>query len=98
MAAPPLISNCSNLPFGTLGRSWRLIPAYRSRETKAWDKGLDAWESDRALLDSHVTSLWRVGEGEAGRVGVWVWQVCGDGKADGTETAFITVCVLHFHP
>ena len=24
MAAPPLINNCSNLPFGTQGRSWRL--------------------------------------------------------------------------
>ena len=24
VAAPPLISNCSNLPFGTQGRSWRL--------------------------------------------------------------------------
>ena len=24
LAAPPLISNCSNLPFGTQGRSWRL--------------------------------------------------------------------------
>ena len=24
LAAPSLISNCSNLPFGTQGRSWRL--------------------------------------------------------------------------
>ena len=24
LGAPPLISNCSNMPFGTQGRSWRL--------------------------------------------------------------------------
>lgn len=97
MAAPPLIGNCSDLPFGTPGssclppgRSWRLIPAYKKRG----DKGLDAWASHSALLDFRVTSVWRVGEGEAVCVGVWVWPVCGDGKADGTETAFTTVCVL----
>ena len=28
LAAPSLISNCSNLPFGTQGRSWRLNEAY----------------------------------------------------------------------
>lgn len=65
---------------------------------KQGDIGLDAWESDRALLDSRVTSLCRVGEGEAVCVRVWVWQVCGDGKAGGTETTFITVCGLHSHP
>ena len=46
MAAPPLISNCWNLPFGTQGRSWRLEPCLQ----EPGQKGLCAWEPHRASL------------------------------------------------
>ena len=47
LAAPPLISNCSHLPFGTQGRSWRLESCLQETGDK---KGLCAQEPHRATL------------------------------------------------
>ena len=49
LTTPPLISNCSNLPFGTHGRSLRLMAGVLTIRNGG-QKGLCAWEPHRAPL------------------------------------------------
>ena len=51
LTAPPLLSNCSNPPFGTQGRSWRLESCLQEPGPgERWQKGLCAREPHRTLL------------------------------------------------
>ena len=56
LAAPPLISICSDLPFGTQGRSWRLESVPYKQENGG-QKGFCAQEPHRVLLGFNVMLL-----------------------------------------
>ena len=54
LAAPPLISNCSNLPSGTQGRSKRLESCRQEMGDKNKRPSLHTWVPHKALLSFRV--------------------------------------------
>ena len=60
LAAPPLISNCSNLPSGTQGRSKRLESCRQEMGDKNKRPSLHTWVPHKALLSFRVrvTAVW----------------------------------------
>ena len=53
---PSLISNCSNMPFGTQGRSWRLETSLQTRNGGT-QKGFHAQDPHRVLLIFSISKV-----------------------------------------